>query len=199
MDKKTMKRYKKIFNEEEDHLLRFALRLAEEGAVLPNRIRYNTARGSIKILYSKHIDKVDPAWKEISSETGVSIAALKKAAKSIEEEARRYLTLIDQKISSYNSLFDLAMREISLLTDWNIVSVKDFLKLTKSICSYFKSELESEVDRYFSRYFYLTGFTAESGRNAASGMSLHVTPSVKSMCVILRVKRGDLGGSKTNA
>ncbi len=199
MDKKTVKRYKKIFNEEEDHFLRFALKLAEEGAVLPNRIRYNTAVGSIKILYTRHIDRVEPEWKEISSESGVSIAALRKTIKSIEEEAGRYLALIDQKVSSYIRLFDLAMRAISLLTDWNVVSIIEFLRLTKSICSYFKSELKSEVDRFFSRYFYLTGFTAESGRNAASAMSLYVTPSVKSTCVILRVKRGDFGGSETNA
>jgi len=142
---------------------------------------------------------VEPEWKEISSESGVSIAALRKTIKSIEEEAGRYLALIDQKVSSYIRLFDLAMRAISLLTDWNVVSIIEFLRLTKSICSYFKSELKSEVDRFFSRYFYLTGFTAESGRNAASGMSLYVTPSVKSTCVILRVKRGDFGGSETNA
>jgi len=198
MDRKTSNRYRKIFNNEQEHLLNFAIKLAEEGALLPARTRRRTSVGVISALYSKHIEQIKPDFVSIAAEFGNTPGNLKKIARKLESDASHYLNSIDGKIRKFMTLFSLAMRSIEILTDKSVVSIKEFLDLVNTICKKLGSGLESETELFFSRYFYLTGFKAESGRAASSGIELNVTAAVKSTCVILRITRGEKDEPKTN-
>ncbi len=113
---------------------------------------------------------------------------LLKTCQKIENAAIVYLKSIGNKIDGYVALFRTAAKNrIKLITGKGIHrGKKTFIKYVQYLCNYWRSDKTEEIEKFFTRYFYLTGLKAETGRNAASGLDLYTSPRVKGTYVILR-------------
>lgn len=186
MEEILRKKYTEAFSGNWQYLLRFALKTAEAGGKFPLKTTIPSMRGCMEYLYSKYIERVPVDIKLIAYRHGITPETLKKHVKKIENGAIVYLKSIESKIDGYVTLFRIAAKQIKLITGKESVEVKAFIKYVQHLCNYWKSNKAEEIERFFTRYFYLTGLKAETGRNAAFGLDLYTSPRVKGTYVILR-------------
>ncbi|ACR79192.1 MULTISPECIES: hypothetical protein [Kosmotoga] len=186
MEKSLREKYTEAFSGNWQYLLKFALKIAEAGGEFPPKTTISSMRGCMEFLYSKYIERVPVDIKLIAYGHGITPETLKKHVKKIENAAIVYLKSIGNKIDGYVALFRTAAKQIKLITGKESIEVKTFIKYVQYLCNYWRSDKTEEIEKFFTRYFYLTGLKAETGRNAASGLDLYTSPRVKGTYVILR-------------
>jgi hypothetical protein len=192
-DNKIEEKYRSIFDGEWERYRKFAQNLARKGGILPSGTWNKTTKGVVKYLYIKHIEQIMPDAAEIANQLKISESTLLQSVKFMEDRVSYFLKSVDKKIQTYVKLFKTAMEQIKMLSDKKYITIKEFLNYTKHLCLFWSANPPKEIDKFFSRYFYLTGFKAKSGRTATEGVELYVTPTTRSRCVLIQV-RGDSDG-----
>ncbi len=193
MDNKIEEKYRRIFDGDWKRYRKFGLKLAKEGGILPSGTWNKTTKAVIKYLYIKHIEQVTPDTAEIANQLKINEATLLQSVEFIESRVSYFLNSVDRKIQTYIKLFKTSMEQIKILCDKKYITIKEFLDYTKHLCLFWNITPPLEIEKFFSRYFYLTGFRAKSGRTASEGIELYVTPTARNRCVLIEV-RGDSDG-----
>lgn len=193
MDSNIEEKYQRIFVGEWERYRKFATNLAKKGGILPTGTWNKTIRGTVKYLYMKHISQITPNTEEIAKQLKISESTLLQSVKLMESKVSYYLRSVDKKIQTYVKLFKTAMEQIKILCDKKYITIKEFLDYTKHLCLFWNVDTTKDIEKFFSRYFYLTGFYPKSGRTASEGIELYVTPTTRSRCVLIQV-RGDSDG-----
>ncbi|MGC9384710.1 MAG: hypothetical protein ACP5D6_08945 [Kosmotogaceae bacterium] len=193
MDNRIDEKYQRIFEGEWEHYRKFAKNLARKGGIFPGGTWNRTIKGTIKYLYMKHIEQVQPDVTELAEQLEISENTLLQSVETLESKVSYYLKSVDRKIQAYIKLFKTSMEQIKILSDKKYITINEFLDYTKHLCLFWNVNTAKEMEKFFARYFYLTGFKAKSGRIASEGTELYVTPEAKNRCVLIQV-RGDSDG-----